>query len=153
MLAKQAVYLEKRSVKLFRFGCLHLHIKLKRSDTLCYYASTRFMLKLTYFVSEHPGNPVLSNCPTFVIEGDDVNCSCQTSGSPPAVVTWIIGVRTDNSVLLLKNVSRSLDGHNYTCNQYWGGFSHNNWKTTTYTVHVNCEWIKNKQKKLNEDSC
>ena len=79
---------------------------------------------------------MLSNCPNFVIEGDDVNCSCQTSGSPPAVVTWYNNGVID-SVLVLRNVSRSLDGQNYTCKQYWGGVN-SNWRTTTYSVQVHC---------------
>ena len=91
------------------------------------------------FLSEHPGDPVLSNCPPFVIEGDDVNCSCQTSGSPPVVVTWY-GSGFFDSVLVLRNVSRSLHGQNYTCNQYWGGV-HSNWRRTTYSVQVYCESI------------
>ena len=80
---------------------------------------------------------MLSNYPTFVIEGDDVNCSCQTSGSPPAVVTWY-GNGVIDSVLVLRNVSRSLDGQNYTCNQYWGCVN-SSWRTTTYSVQVHCE--------------
>ena len=80
---------------------------------------------------------MLSNCPTFVIEGDDVTCSCQTSGSPSAVVTWY-GAGVIDSVLVLRNVSRSLDGHIYTCNQYWGGVN-SNWRTTMYSVQVHCE--------------
>ena len=88
-------------------------------------------------VSEHPGDPMLSNCPPFVTEGNDVNCSCQASGNPPAVVTWYGNGVTDN-VLVLRNVSRSLDGQNYTCNQFWGGVN-SNWRTTTYSVQVHCE--------------
>ena len=91
----------------------------------------------SFFLSEHPADPVLSNCPTFVIEGDDVTCSCQTSGSPPAVVTWVVGGTTDSKVLMLRNVSRSLHGHNYTCSQYWSGVN-SNWRTT-YSVQVHCE--------------
>ena len=83
---------------------------------------------------------MLSNCPPFVIEGDDVTCSCQTSGSPPAVVTWVVGGTTDSKVLVLRNVSRSLDGQNYTCNQYWGGVN-SNWRRTTYSVQVQCESV------------
>ena len=94
----------------------------------------------SFFLSEYPGDPMLSNCPPFVIEGDDVTCSCHTSGSPPAVVTWVIGGTTDSKVLMLRNVSRSLHGHNYTCNQYWGGVN-SNWRTTTYSVQVHCESI------------
>ena len=90
-----------------------------------------------FFLSEHPGDPVLSNCPTFVTEGDDVTCSCQASGSPPAVVTWY-GNGIIDSVLVLRNVSRSLDGQNYTCNQYWGGVN-SNWRRTTYSIQVHCE--------------
>ena len=93
------------------------------------------------FASEHPCDPVLSNCPAFVIEGNDVNCSCQTSGSPPAVVTWVTGGITDNSVLLLRNVSRALDGHVYTCNQYWGVLNNSNLRTTSYLIEVHCESI------------
>ena len=89
------------------------------------------------FVLEKPNDPVLSNCPTFVIEGDDVTCSCQTSDSPPAVVTWYTNGVID-SVLVLRNVSRSRNGHNYTCNQYWGGVN-SNWRTTTYSIQVHCE--------------
>ena len=81
---------------------------------------------------------MLSNCPTFVIEGDDVICNCQASGSLPAVVTWVVGGTTDSKVLVLRNVSRSLDGQNYTCNQYWIGVN-SNWRTTTYSVQVHCE--------------
>ena len=94
----------------------------------------------SFFLSEHPADPVLSNCPPFVIEGDDVTGSCQTSGSPPAVVTWVISGTTDSKVLVLRNVSRSLDGQNYTCNQYWGGVN-SNWRTTTYSVQVHCESV------------
>ena len=114
----------------------------KENDTLRNFAKKIYQRRFFFlsFVSEHPSDPALFSCPAFVIEGDDVNRSCQTSGSPPAVVTWTSGDRTNNSVLLLRNVSRSLDGHNYTCNQSWGGFSHNNWNTTTYTVQVYCEW-------------
>ena len=90
------------------------------------------------FVLEKPNDPVLSNCPTFVIEGDDVICNCQASGSLPAVVTWVVGGTTDSKVLVLRNVSRSLDGQNYTCNQYWLGVNRN-WRTTTYSVQVHCE--------------
>ena len=93
-----------------------------------------------FFLSEHPVDPVLSNCPPIVIEGDDVTCSCQTSGSPPAVVTWVVGGTTDSKVLVLRNVSRSLHGHNYTCSQYWGEVN-SNWRTTTYSVQVHCESI------------
>ena len=82
---------------------------------------------------------MLSNCPPFVIEGDDVTCSCQTSGSPPAVVTWYTNGVID-SVLVLRNVSRSLAGQNYTCNQYWGRVN-SNWRTTTYSIHVHCESV------------
>ena len=89
------------------------------------------------FVSEHPGDPVLSNCPAFVIEDYDVNCTCQASGNPPAVVTWY-GNGVIDSVLVLRNVSRSRNGHNYTCNQYWGGVN-SNWRTTTYSLQVHCE--------------
>ena len=108
--------------------------------TLCIISQSVPMYVFLSFVSEHPSDPVLFNCPASVIEGDDVNCSCQTSGSPPAVVTWTFGGTTDNSVLQLRNVSRSLDGRNYTCNQYWGGYSNNNWKIRNYTVQVYCEW-------------
>ena len=80
---------------------------------------------------------MLSNCSTFVIEGNDITCSCNPSGSPPAVVTWYT-TGAANNILLLNNVSRSLDGQNYTCNQYWGGAT-SNWRTTTFTVHVKCE--------------
>ena len=93
-----------------------------------------------FFLSEHPGDPVLSNCPPFVTEGDHVNCSCQASGSPPAVVTWVVGGTTDSNVLVLRNVSRSLDGQNYTCSQYWGGVN-SNWRRTTYSVQVHCESV------------
>ena len=35
---------------------------------------------------------------------------------------------------------RSLHGHNYTCNLYWGGVN-SNWRTTTYSVQVHCESV------------
>ena len=93
----------------------------------------------SFFLAEHPADPVLSNCPSVVIEGDDVTCSCQTSGSPPAVVTWY-GNGVIDSVLVLRNVSRSLHGYNYTCNQYWGEVKSDR-RTTTYSVQVHCESV------------
>ncbi|XP_076457337.1 uncharacterized protein LOC143291381 [Babylonia areolata] len=86
---------------------------------------------------KHP--PQLHNCPDDIIEGDDHTCECRASPSEPsALVSWYgSGHAVSNtSTLQLTNVSRSLDGHSYTCSQYWGGFSTGHMNTTVYTLDV-----------------
>ncbi|XP_076457336.1 uncharacterized protein LOC143291380 [Babylonia areolata] len=83
--------------------------------------------------------PQLHNCPDDIIEGDDHTCECRASPSEPsALVSWYgSGHAVSNtSTLQLTNVSRSLDGQNYTCSQYWGGFSTDQMMTTAFTVNV-----------------
>ncbi|XP_076457335.1 uncharacterized protein LOC143291379 [Babylonia areolata] len=83
--------------------------------------------------------PELHNCPDDIIEGDDHTCECRASPSEPsALVSWYgSGHAVSNtSTLQLTNVSRSLDGQNYTCSQYWGGFSTDQMMTTVYTLDV-----------------
>ena len=80
---------------------------------------------------------MLSNCPPVVLQDDDIDCRCDTSGSPPAAVTWY-GSSVINYHLTLRNVSRSLDGQNFTCNQYWGKRT-SIWRSTTYSLQVHCE--------------
>ena len=52
-----------------------------------------------------------------ITEGDNVNLSCNASGTPPPVVSWVkisTSQRFDVSVLQLTNVSRS-EARDYRC--------------------------------------
>ena len=52
-----------------------------------------------------------------ITEGSNLNLSCNVSGSPPPVVSWVrisTGQRSDGSVLQLTNVSRS-EARDYRC--------------------------------------
>ncbi|XP_070202308.1 uncharacterized protein [Littorina saxatilis] len=84
---------------------------------------------------KQPENPtLLSDCPDSMTEGQNYDCTCQASNSsPPAVITWYVGISNPIRVLQLTNVSSELDGTNYTCTQHWGGVSP---KLVTYTLHV-----------------
>ncbi|KAK7090769.1 hypothetical protein V1264_010526 [Littorina saxatilis] len=80
----------------------------------------------------HPEDPALQDCPEVITEGDDLKCSCLPSASsPPAVVYWSLG-EDSNGLLQVQNVNMTLNGTNYTCTQYWGGFQ----KRISYTLHV-----------------
>ena len=52
-----------------------------------------------------------------ITEGGNLNLSCNASGTPPPVVSWMrisSGQRSDGSVLQLTNVSRS-EAKDYRC--------------------------------------
>eukprot|EP00745_Piridium_sociabile_P025313 TRINITY_DN40069_c0_g1_i4.p1 TRINITY_DN40069_c0_g1~~TRINITY_DN40069_c0_g1_i4.p1 ORF type:complete len:112 (-),score=22.28 TRINITY_DN40069_c0_g1_i4:21-356(-) len=94
-------------------------------------------------LAESPsGPPVLHNCPSAIVEGDDVSCTCQASASEPsALVSWTDkadAAVSSTSTLQLNNVSKSLDCQRFTCRQYWGGLDTGHVKETYYTVHMKC---------------
>ena len=71
-------------------------------------------------------------------EGGNLNLSCNESGTPPPVVSWVrisTGQRFDGSVLKLTNINRNEAG-DYRCEA--SNDCGNESKTTT--IHVECKF-------------
>ncbi|KAK7114813.1 uncharacterized protein [Littorina saxatilis] len=90
--------------------------------------STTFKLNVLY----PPLSPLKYNCPPYVIEGSDLDCSCNTSdvGNPPGKLWWNV---TKSAQLLRHNIHRNDAGTSFTCNLEWNG---NTVKSKMYTLSV-----------------
>ena len=93
------------------------------------------LLLLIFFIEASTIQPLLNET---TIEGGKLNLSCNASGTPPPVVSWVrigTGQRFDGHVLALTNINRSEAG-DYRCEA--SNDCGNESKTTT--IHVKCKY-------------
>ena len=91
------------------------------------------ILKIIYFFTVPPKSTV-HNCPSQVIEGDNVTLHCNATGNPPPEVAWIRSgeVLMKHSVNLVSAINRNQSGM-YKC-MAWNGIGNN--YTANCSVHV-----------------
>ena len=94
------------------------------------------ILKIIYFFTVPPKSTV-HNCPTQVIEGDDVTLHCNATGNPPPKVGWLRSreLLVSNGVNIISAINRNLSGI-YEC-MAWNGLGHNH--TANCSVDVHCK--------------
>lgn len=94
------------------------------------------ILKIIYFFTVPPKSTV-HNCPSQVIEGDNVTLHCNATGNPPPKVGWLRSreLLVSNSVNIISAINRNLSGI-YEC-MAWNGLGHNH--TANCSVDVHCK--------------
>ena len=93
------------------------------------------LLLLLFFIEASTIQPLLNATTT---ERENLNLSCNASGTPPPVVSWVrisTGQRFDGHVLALTNISKTQAG-DYRCEA--SNDCGNESKTTT--IHVKCKY-------------
>ena len=84
-----------------------------------------------------PTSPVVGHsCPTNVIEGNDLDCTCACSdlGMPAGSLRW--NASSASSRLLLRSVNRSHAGRVFSCQLLWNGTA---MASIDYSFGVMCE--------------
>ena len=106
------------------------------ADALCHRNAGEALLSLLFFFIEASTiQPLLNETTT---EGEKLNLFCNSSGTPPPVVSWVrisTGQRFDGHVLALTNINRGEAG-DYRCEA--SNDCGNDSKTTT--IHVKCKY-------------
>ncbi|KAK7106531.1 hypothetical protein V1264_017779 [Littorina saxatilis] len=87
---------------------------------------------------EKPGPTLTTTCPDYVSEGSDLTCECShptaQHGNPPATISW--RDVNDTAGLHIRNVSRNMNGSEYTCSSVWGEGRPEEVRSSDYTMLV-----------------